>query len=139
MKITFSVAGAAVSVFARSTFTGQDSNPTEVAEGGTGTIELEGGQQLVITPIGLGTDTGAVLAQVAVETDANSDREQAAPAPQLNEATDDQVRTTVESMGDTITKTQSGAYKVDDVNTALEAAGFAPINAARRDTIWPPA
>lgn len=133
MKITFAVAGAAVSVFARSTVTGQDGNEVQIGDGETGTIELAGGQQLVVSPLGLSTDTGSLIPSAVVETD------EADQAEQLVEADAEQIRAIVEGLGDAIGKTQSGAYKVDDVNTALEAAGFAPINAARRDTIWPPA
>ncbi len=112
---------------------GQDGEIVTIESGEVFEGPIDGNNNLII----MSGPTATAAAQPGALTKLEAPEDEA----ELSDPTDDDIRAaaaTIDALPTAAThKTEKGQYKVDSLNDALEAAGFKPINAERRNALWP--
>lgn len=129
--------GCTVSVGLRNMATGADGPTIEVSDGKVAELDIPDGFYAFATPHQTGEPPVLQPAdpRILEEGQGHEDDKDV----QAKIATDDDVRRIVSAKGDALTKTAGGLYQMESLNAALGEQGYQPINAARRDELYPPA
>lgn len=123
-----------VTIQTRNSLTGGDGPALSIEPGQSAEVEITPNDHLVaIAGEGHTSNSDLVAAPrlLGAGDEGRSDTE-------LNDGTDDEIRGIVQARGD-LPKTAGGSYKLSNVNAALAQSGFKPIDAAKRDELFPAA
>lgn len=139
LKITNGYEDRDATVTSRHITTGQDGEAVTVAPGESAEIELDGEYQVSVSTRGRNPGEEPIRnTPVARVVEGGTTEGAKSDAPTLNEASDDDVRTEIQTMVDEKANlTQSGKPELPVLNERLAAKGFGPVDSKRRDALMP--
>ena len=142
LKITNESGDKDFIVTAREMLTGRDGQSVTVEPGKSASIQIDGDHQVVIATGGRKPDEAPIpevpVAKIEGDESDASTTSTTESTTTLPEADDDTVRGEIQAMVDEkVNLTRSGSPELPELNKRLEAKGFGPVNASRRDALMP--